>query len=558
MDKKHINIDCSYVITYSELYSKEPLTEKSIAKKIAQLNIKQTLNILLKFTSVIDSYLRGDTAGIAEYHIIKFQYRMLLFFQGADLKHYDNGLLTCPQGLLTAFKWLIAYGNNKAEDNISSEILYGDIYNVLSLVIIIADYLPKDEVEHNKIEFCNAAQYFGAQKVIKYELARAYNIFVENQIELPGYISDAFVGKYGISIEEYLANSFNFLNYAFIHDNFWNHQPGYPISNFDAKSLKDSYYKYIQMMSLNFEDGKKKAKSSLHKKWDFSWFLLYPLAIIDEYACPFNYFTFSYVWFEGLYWRIRFCFDRKDTKFFDDFGKPFESYIQSICKKSISLKNEYLFIDEHEYTITKGRKPRSSDGYILKGDNLLIIECKAKAPSAETVSGYNINAINDEIIDLIVAPVHQVDKRYMEMMQFDQEFISLTKEVKNIFVIVVSLEKIQPLPYTYGYADSYLRESGKIINVDGKDEESEIRTDKINCYYNLNAYEFEKICALIENRIDIFAELYEYSIQPICPFENFINSRGYQELRSSVVEEYMANGINAIYKRTFGDEVHTR
>ena len=231
-----------------------------------------------------------------EYNKIKCLFRISLRFQEANLGFYDNGLLTCPQGILTTLKWLLAYGANRADDRISSEISYKDVFNILLLIIMIADYLPKDEVENYKIEFCNAAQYFGTQKVIKHELARSYNVFVINQVKLPDYINDSFVEKYGISIEEYLANSFGFFNYAFVNNNFWDRLPGHPISNFDAKYLQDSYNKYIKMMSLSFEESKKKANDSLNKKWDFSWMLQFPLLIINNYACPIDYFTFSYVW----------------------------------------------------------------------------------------------------------------------------------------------------------------------------------------------------------------------------------------------------------------------
>lgn len=107
--ESNINIDCKYVVIYSELFSRLAYSENSITEKISKININQTFNILLKISSIIDSYLRGDPDGIQEYKRLKAQFREVLFYKGANLGYYDNGLIACPQGIMMTFKWIFAW-----------------------------------------------------------------------------------------------------------------------------------------------------------------------------------------------------------------------------------------------------------------------------------------------------------------------------------------------------------------------------------------------------------------------------------------------------------------
>ena len=55
------------------------------------------------------------------------------------------------------------------------------------------------------------------------------------------------------------------------------------------------------------------------------------------------------------------------------FGRLFEHYIQDATEDA--CKNDYIYIDEFEFKVKRDTR-KSSDAYIRKGKDLLVVEAK--------------------------------------------------------------------------------------------------------------------------------------------------------------------------------------
>ena len=204
-----------------------------------------------------------------------------------------------------------------------------------------------------------------------------------------------------------------------------------------------------------------------------------------------------YQLWEGLYWNVRYSFSNsKDgKKFMRGFGRPFERYIQEITRRATENSVEQIYFQNEFPYHEKKQEIRSTDCYFRIGKTLFAVEAKAKSPHADTLTGVCEQKIMEEIDDIVVSPIIQVCDRLREIYSpgtdVGLDHKEIFKDVENIIILVVSMEKVQPVGKYLSIADAKVKETIKSAVV-----LSTFLLDK-NIQYNCSEY----ISSLFETAI---------------------------------------------------------
>lgn len=475
------------IIQYSVLFNK---SKKSIAeiKDIIYALPYDTCLKALSFMLNVQGHLLKEEKEMLE--IIKGLYlfkRNLPFEQNEDqipkenIDYFNNGVLG-NQILLFTYKWILVYGNEAlVEDALSAD----NCDKLLHLIILLADYLPQEEVKNNKNEFLWNTLHFNTSKVPKYELARAYKIFCKEDYFKSDY-KDSFLKKYKLSISKYL-----YLIFLFIQGIVEN-----PTVAVDEKEVKGFSVDLREKFLITPSELKEKLKPCPLNSWDYSLFYENPLILFNDKIVPISSSLICANFFEYLYWKIRFSTNKENKSFIDDFGSSFEKYVQRLTEETCK-KSSCLFVNEFEME----NSTRSSDAYIIKDDIMLIIEAKAKSPVAASYSMKDIKSINKDVQRLFIEPICQADRCYQLLLEQKNDthgFISRKDSIKKIIILSVTMEKIQPVKQLYDEARK-LFSTDSSYEIKQKTYSTKLMTENIVSTMNVNIYEFEKLCAVLEN-----------------------------------------------------------
>lgn len=571
------SLEYGYVIMHSELYG-DKLTKEEIIREIQSLNIKSALINMSKLSALLYAVLQESPDALKTYNTLKTAYgKRILENNGNIMLYCSRVLIFSIQTLFTLNKWLLAYGTG---DQRIAQVLspVDELFNILKLTIMINDYLPIDvDVDGHEVEFMYLMAYHNTIKNIKNQIARSYYLFVtlmNNTAETKGF-SDKFFEINQYRIEEYLAECINNLQFVYGEwkiETFFTLPAGCGIKDFDAKLLTPVHEKIINILAESTEMLKIKAIRTIDKKWDFDLFYMHPMIAIDNLALSISPITTLYQAFEGLYWKLFFqTNDDKHKKVFSSgFGRVFEHYIQQVSNAATG--NGYDYLNEFVYRY-KGDERRSSDAYIKQGTKLIIIEAKAKSPQGATFKGYSRDIIEEELVDLLVVPVHQVDQRLCEILSKDSIFDNQRNkefftDITEVSILTVSMEKVQPVNVLSTMADTYLQTEvlTPVVKVDhGKKviepTQCKISSDLIKNYFNFNLDDFETICLLIENGIDVFSLLEElFSLRKgpqyeVPLFRNLVIERGNTYSSSKFVNQILDKTFKQLYQVTFGESM---
>lgn len=564
-------VEYKAVIMHSELYGHITPKEK-IVETISKINIEMALITTSRLMALQIDLMQNNKEAKFLYSILKAGYGAEIIKHNGDIWLYEQReFLSCPQTFFILNKWLLAYGTDPDSDTFIHNITATDVNDIFSLCIMINDYLPIDkDIEGYETEYIYTTIYHNTLKNVKNQIARAFYIFdklMNEQMLGCKYITDFYEIK-GYGIKEYLSVLFNtlkFNNYDISKGSIFAGPYGNAIE-FNACELNGVYPLIIRDISSSVKDFRKTALKNINKQWDFELFYTSPLVKFDDMLLNISQITLQYKFFEGLFWTIRFLYKEEDDvkKFFCDFGRPFEKYIQIISNDSALKSNgSYFFQNEFEYDLP-GLQHKSPDCFLKKGSQLLVIEAKAKCPHSNTLKGYDIKQIHEEVIDLLVTPIHQVDCRMEEIFSKNITFPNdKTKEyfkgITEIYVICVSMEKIQPVNDLLQFADKFLK-SGELRSVLKKGVEPSnciISNSKIVAYSNFNIEDFEAICNLIENKVDIFPLLQEFfnirngDKREIVLLRNYLGARALPYECSSFVQNELQTVLNNIFENTF-------
>lgn len=561
------------VITHSELYGNKESRE-DIIKVIQSLNQKKALFNTSKLSSLLYAVLQGaPNAESTVYRSMKIAYGSKVVKNGGNIGLYcENTYIFSIQTLFTLNMWLLAYGVEESCNETLPEI--EELFRVIDIAIMINDYLPIDiDTKDHEVEYMYLTAYHGSLKNIMNQIARSYYIFVtllNKENETKDY-SKKFSDINHFTITEYLAECFNLLQYFIIDwsiESFSTMQCGCGIINFDAKLLNIVHEKIINTMAEPIKKLINNAINSINRKWDFELFYRTPMIEIDNVAMNISPITTLYQSFDGLYWKLFYLENNVEHKkaFSRSFGKIFENYIQDILKDAEG--NGFAFLNEFNYKY-EGNPKKSSDAYIKQGEKLIIIEAKAKSPLGETFLDYNKKVIDNEVLDLLVDPVHQVDMRLCEIVsQFsnfedlkDKEFF---KNITEVSVISVTMEKVQPVNSLLNDADTYLRTDANAPLVKFKNGKKiikltkcKIRSDLICNYFNFNLDDFEALCLLIEQGEDVFTLLERLFTSRsnkfnVSLFRNIVIDSGFDYGSPKAVKSIFNHTIEELNKLVFG------
>jgi hypothetical protein len=253
--------------------------------------------------------------------------------------------------------------------------------------------------------------------------------------------------------------------------------------------------------------------------WDFSLFNAYPFIINsnDEYISISEH-TLKNTFFEKLYWKIRDCYPKEDSRAMSFFGRLFERYIQDLTQDVITKTDDYSYIPEFKYG---GMNKKSSDAYIRQGEKLLIIESKGYSVLQNSITKNEDIERNNE--KLFIKPVLQADERFDEIDQLGGYF----DDVTVVYIISVTMDSVNAVPV---YLDSIYGEIHQ-----------KKKSEKTKYIYNFNVEEYEMLMFLAEQGIDVFEILTDYfNCDRILPFSTYLH----RHVKGKIE---MTNFMNSVY-----------
>lgn len=421
------------------------------------------------------------------------------------------------QMLLVFLKQLIIHGNHETLNDSSYTIIFEDYKEIIDLqlqTIEMYDSFFENMNEEEQAHFIYANYHINYEKCVANSTIRNYYMFnvlalspdnFEDEIkgEWRNYVAD-FKNKYDFSILEYMAvmfyelipfyNSTKSLSYASIWRNI--------DSIYSNTKIYDQSKKIVSELSTSIGDLYDWAKSSLDNPWDFLPFCSKPFIRCGDEHIAISDFTSRNALSENLYWLIRDCYDKSDSRCMAFYGRLHEKYIQKITEDALSSNQSLTYIEEFE--CKSGNK--SSDAYIEAGTDLIIVECKGYSVLADTIT--KGERIEDNNKKLFIGPILQADERFKEIVEEDGLFSNITQT----YIISVTTDNVNAVP-------SYYEEIYKTID--------EKKKSSITKYvYNLNVEEYEQLMYYAENNFDIISILKDYyESQTLIPFTMYLSKK---------------------------------
>lgn len=469
--------------TYSYIYKHRAVSKDKIIEMIEKLDVRESLAIIRMLLNDINR---------------QYYYKMVYFYKNkGEIRNTDyfENLLFSKQGLWYTAKWLLAHGNFYNTNKLS---IINNTMEVLHIQLMVVDYLDSNEI--NPLRYIYKNLHLNNSRNIVNDVSRAVYLYSElseqkDLYEINEYVDINFLfnKKYGYTIKEYISMIFS-LYYFHIDGN------GYKIM--DKKSyIKDIKNKeklsiVIDEISHKYYEYSKWAKESLGNSWDYEEFVKYPMIQIYEglYISLDEKFIVN-KFFESLYYKIVDVYsDNKDrAKIITFLGRPFENYIATISEEAVKNNNiGFRFIDEFKY----GKNDeKSSDAYIILDDAMIIVEAKSTRPVRSTFISEDEEKIGEAIIKLYSKPALQANNAYECIMKSDHR--NKFDNINRIYIITVSLESVPFIREVKQKSDEQL--NGKLNN-------------KVKGYCNFNIEEFELLCTLINNDVNVIDILHSYCV----------------------------------------------
>ena len=519
-----------------------------------RLVAKKAVAIISRFISLHLAVSQGDTSALKFAKVIRILHAGDIEKRGGNRKRYNQFMaISCLQSLFLLEKWVLAFCNTEQE---ISPIQPQEWIIMMNALLAINDRLPGEEVVGHETEYLYLTAYYNSSKSIKHQIARSFYVYstLLNQDPNTTPFLQTYKAIKGFSIEDRLSCLFNSLGNTF---------PNYTIqgmsivslatkiNNFDARGLKSVYNAVIDSLRINYLDAKRAALRSINQVWNFECFYRYPFVRIDDLQFPFSQPSIVYQMWEGLYWNVRYAFPEDGEEFMTQFGKPFEHYIQEITKASVCIaQQKVLFQNEFHYTFMKENKA-SSDCYFRIGNDLFAIEAKAKSPHSKTLTEVDRASIDTEVEDLMINPIIQVTARLNEINSvtsgIGKDILSFFSGVEKTIILVVSMEKVQPV--------------GELLLKLDRGIQAGIQDLNIVAYHNVNIEEYEAICNLIEicplelaNILTDWFSDQRKDIRSIVILANYLHTAQKPFSCSSYVSILFDKAMDDIYKRTFNKE----
>lgn len=433
--RPHMKTYCSY----SEIFGKKASLEE-VKKDIRRVNLDDALQILSMFSSLNQSSME-----FLKSKLIPFAKNQEFI---NDLEAFD------VSNLLYAMKWYIAYGTRNPYYNFEND--FDKPFNVFLTLLKITDYMIENIDTYEDVEdIVFKGLLFHRNTELDRSLLRQHIMFEElardeKRFEKNEYIDihQVFELKFGYTIAEYVAialslnsNCISGCSYRdIIEEANWNINPS---AFFDRVSIKEKALAICHDLCVDPLTLRDWARETINNPYDLEPFLVRPLFSRGNECFLSSPGNMNAIIFDGLFFKIRSCFDKTDTSFFDFFGRLFELYVSDLLKNSTkeSKISGYQFIDEFSYGGDLSK--RSSDAYIKLGNSLLIVECKSGRIRKETKIEADKKIAKEDFKKYVTKPITQANKAYSEITK---ETPNKFMGVKKVFILSVSYQSFPHIP----------------------------------------------------------------------------------------------------------------
>lgn len=372
------------LLGYTDVFSSEI---PNLKEEIEKLNMHKAISIISELIRIRDAKLDpiqvfGKEIKIPFETVLKK--RICEIDMGEPGEFFSNSMLNknvhiiSVQMLLLLLKKVILHGNHKTIECSEYEISWDDYEKIIQLQLIVAeDINQKHAQEINADHFLYSTYHLNYERNVANEILRMYyimeklsvnkNLFeVDVQKEYRDYYK-AFIDKYGFSPKQYISSLFFELDNYYAGINGLTYAPIWKSSEsiYGHLKAKQDIVEVIGTLSQTTEHHIKWVSESENQEWDFSGFFEFPF-ITDQKGNHLSIcdMTLRNAFFEKIFWLIRDCYPKTDSRAMAFFGRLFEKYIQDVTRDAIN--GYYNFIEEFSYKEKKKSK-KSSDAYIRKG-----------------------------------------------------------------------------------------------------------------------------------------------------------------------------------------------
>lgn len=351
----------------------------------------------------------------------------------------------------------------------------------------------------------NVANEFARSYYILEKIGKKSEDFPEDiRAEYKDYWT-AFKERYGYSMTEFLYSLFWELRKYYARDYYLTYSSSWE----DIGAIyKESAMRLIAPMVIRNQAGtlaeyKEWCESSIDEMWDFKGFLEKPFIKTPAgKTLSLSELTLKNSFFENLFWNIRNCFPRTESRIMSFYGRLFEMYIQDQIEAIANGQKKYLYIREFRYG--KGGGNKSSDAYLRIDNKLLAIEAKGFSVLFDCIVNQNVNSNLDK---LFIKPVLQADRAFD-----DNKSIEDFNSVTDLYVLSVTMDSINAVPDYYEHCKN--------------DIEKRKRSTCLKKFYNINIEELEMLLFMVEKQYDIFELLDQYFAEKyMMPLSNYIKSK---------------------------------
>ena len=512
---KKDNVDLIAVATEDTIFGSGVRSKKEIINRIKK-NDRRKLLISIGYLLNNMNFEPMYRARIAVSKPYSFEIR----------KQFMNYMLYSKQGLLLLAKWVMCYGIEK-DDDFNIEIDDSIVDETLCLQLMVADYLPSDDIYSN-ISYLFKNFSLNSKRNIKNDIARSYRIFAELSRQQELYMAKEYIDIYSDYSSEYEHTITEYLSVLFpivdLHIQ-KNGDKKVPVINVDSFSenmkARDVFLEVVKSKTSSMDELKEWCETTIDNTWDYSQLLTKPFVSLGgQFILSLHEDFVINQFFESLFYKIREIYPKEDEQILSFMGRPFEKYVGELAENAVneSVRDDYNYIEEFEYG--KDKKD-SSDAYILSGDKLIIIEAKSKRPIFSTYYSNDDKKLMKEIRKVTIKPVNQAIGAYEAIMKSkEREKLS---GVSEIYIISVSLLGAPRISEVQTFVDKEVKNN---------------LGEKLKGYCNLNIEEFEYFCGLFRNDVDVFELLKDYtSKQNYSPFINYINDKGYNDSNSDFLSD---------------------
>lgn len=511
------------ILRYSDVF---PGEKPNLVDKIKNINMHKTISIISELIQIKDAKCEPINIFGME---VRFPFEIILKRDYCGMKPESpremmenmmmrkNQHIISLQMLLILLKKVIIYGNYESLKEQNYEITNDDYKDIIMMQLLVADEISEKHRESIDTDhFLYSTYHLNYQRNVANEFLRMYymmeclsrspyNFSDDVQSEYRDYYGD-FTSKYCITPTEYSSLLFWELHYYYSDKNYLSTSKCWRNIDLIYKEAKEKekISKVIDILMKKPCELREWAIKSEMDEWDFTLFYSFPF-ISDGQS---NYISVSNVtlinaFFEKIFWLIRDCYPQKDSRAMAFFGRLFERYIQDATKDA--CRKSYTYINEFQYKVNRANR-KSSDAYVRKENNLLVVEAKGFSVLVDCMSKNEKIERNNE--KLFVTPVLQADERLNEFYKCKKEFAG----VEEAFVISVTLDNINAIPNYYNTIHKEISEKKKCTLV--------------RYYFNLSIEEYEMLLYLIEQDIDIFKILREYfTNRVLSPFSNYVREK---------------------------------